>query len=115
MSDAIRKAIADIVWNARAYPGNHTPEQVADRIMQKIAGARESLRTGHDHLTVSGKFQSDKYPWCPAGYLPLKIGDPMATDLLLSYANRRATVDTEFARDLREAIAMTKRKEADHG
>lgn len=69
-----------------------------------VNDGREELAAGREHLTVTGKFQSDKYPWAPAGYLPLKIGDPLATDLLRIYARRRASVDPEFARDLREAL-----------
>lgn len=70
------------------------------------AGRRESLRSGRDHLTINGKFQSDKYPWCAAGFVPLKIGDPMATDLLADYARRRGAVDKEFERDLLEALIV---------
>ena len=65
---------------------------------------REKLKDGRDHLTVTGTFQSDKYEWCHAGFVPLKITDPMACDLLLEYALRRKEVDVEFTRDLTEAI-----------
>lgn len=66
---------------------------------------REPLQDGRDHLTVTGKFQSDKYPWCAAGFVPLKVADPMAADLLAEYARRRGAVDAEFERDLVEALA----------
>lgn len=65
---------------------------------------REPLADGRDHLTLSGTFQSDKYPWCPAGFVPLKITDPMARGPLLAYADARETVDAEFSRDLRQAL-----------
>lgn len=64
---------------------------------------RRPLREGSEHLTVDGRFQSDKYPWCAAGFVPLKTSDPMANDLLLTYARRRARIDMEFAVDLIEA------------
>ena len=66
---------------------------------------REWLKKGREHLTVTDEFQSDKYPWCPAGFLPIKVTDPMAADLLYLYAQRRKEVDAEFCRDLIEALA----------
>lgn len=65
---------------------------------------REEFAEGRDHLTVSGTFQSDKYDWCPAGFVPLKITDPAARDLLAEYARRREPIDAEFPRDLLEAL-----------
>ena len=65
---------------------------------------REELAEGREHLTVTSEFQSDKYPWCPAGFVPLKVTDPMATTLLWAYAGRRRAVDEEFSRDLEEAL-----------
>jgi len=53
---------------------------------------------------VNGQFQSDKYPWCRAGFVPLKITDPMAQGILIQYANKRAEVDKEFADDLIWAV-----------
>lgn len=53
---------------------------------------------------VGGKFQSDKYPTCPAGKVPLSVEDPMAWDLLWEYAQRRRTVDSQFADDLEWAL-----------
>ena len=68
---------------------------------------REPLAEGREHLTESGDFRSNKYPWCPDGYLPLKIGDPMAREVLLDYADLRQRLDPEFSRDLREAVRGT--------
>lgn len=68
------------------------------------SAGREPLQDGRDHLTVTGKFQSDKYTWCPAGFVPLKVTDPMAQDLLHTYAKRRSEIDKEFERDLIEAL-----------
>lgn len=70
---------------------------------------RELLKEGREHLTVTNEFQSDKYPWCPAGFVPIKVTDPMAIDLLLIYAERRKTIDVEFTRDLKEALIRRKR------
>jgi len=53
-----------------------------------------------EHINDDGKFQSDKYPWCKAGFVPLKLTDPMAQPVLWAYANHRRSVDEEFAEDL---------------
>lgn len=71
---------------------------------------REGYADGRDHLTVSGTFQSDKYKWCPAGFVPLKLTDPAARDLLAIYAVRREPIDKEFPRDLIEALANVPEK-----
>ena len=65
---------------------------------------REPLAEAREHLTVSGTFQSDKYPTVPAGLVPLSVRDRSAQDLLWDYAARREPVDREFSRDLREAL-----------
>ena len=65
---------------------------------------RLELKKGRDHLTVTNEFQSDKYPWCPAGFVPIKVTDPMAADLLSEYADRRRAIDAEFTRDLNDAL-----------
>jgi Lar family restriction alleviation protein len=80
-------------WNIRAALAHPAP-----------SGGREPLVDGRDHLTVTGKFQSDKYPWAAAGFVPLKTTDPMARDLLATYAERRRAVDVAFADDLLEAL-----------
>ncbi len=67
---------------------------------------REDLMPGREHLTVTGKFQSDKYEWCPAGFVPLKVGDPMCQDLLHNYAERRRVIDPAFSDDLAEALSF---------
>lgn len=53
---------------------------------------------------VDGEFQSDKYPTCPRGKVPLSVKDPTAQDLLWEYAQRRRPVDAEFASDLEWAL-----------
>lgn len=65
---------------------------------------RLQLKEGREHLTVTDEFQSDKYPWCPAGFVPIKVTDPMAMDLLSEYADRRRVIDAEFTRDLNDAL-----------
>lgn len=56
-----------------------------------------------EHL-INGEFQSDKYPSCPRGKVPLSVKDPTAQDLLWEYAQRRRSVDAEFAEDLEAAL-----------
>lgn len=53
---------------------------------------------------VDGEFQSDKYPTCPRGKVPLSIKDKTAQDLLWEYAQRRRSVDAEFSKDLETAL-----------
>jgi len=55
------------------------------------------------HL-IKGEFQSDKYPTCPRGKVPLSTRDPMAQDLLWAYAQRRRDIDPEFSADLEAAL-----------
>jgi len=56
-----------------------------------------------EHI-VNGEFQSDKYPTCPPGKVPLSTKDPMAQDLLWTYAQRRREVDWEFSDDLMQVL-----------
>ena len=53
---------------------------------------------------IDGQFQSDKFPDCPRGLVPFKVTDTMAQDLLWEYANRRGSIDTEFADDLQRVL-----------
>jgi hypothetical protein len=57
------------------------------------------------HL-IDGEFQSDKYPTTPRGKVPLSCKDRMAQELLWEYAQRRRSVDAEFADDLETALRM---------
>jgi hypothetical protein len=57
------------------------------------------------HL-IDGEFQSDKYPGCPRGKVPLSCKDPTAQDLLWEYAQRRRAVDAEFSADLEQALKL---------
>lgn len=61
------------------------------------------LDTVRPHI-VEGEFQSDKYPTTPRGKVPLSVKDPTAQDLLWEYAQRRRSVDAEFADDLEFAL-----------
>jgi hypothetical protein len=56
------------------------------------------------HINADGNFQSDKYPTCPAGKVPLSVKDPTAQDLLWEYAQRRRAVDAEFSDDLETCL-----------
>lgn len=55
------------------------------------------------HL-IDGEFQSDKYPTCPPGKVPLSVKDKTAQDLLWEYAQRRRPVDAEFSDDLETVL-----------
>jgi hypothetical protein len=55
------------------------------------------------HL-INGQFQSDKYPTCPPGKVPLSVEDKSAQDLLWEYAQRRREIDAEFSADLEAAL-----------
>lgn len=57
------------------------------------------------HL-IDGEFQSDKYPTCPRGKVPLSVKDKTAQDLLWEYAQRRRSVDVEFSNDLEAALLV---------
>jgi hypothetical protein len=57
------------------------------------------------HL-INGQFQSDKYPTCPAGKVPLSVKDPDAQDLLWEYARRHRARDPEFSDDLEKALIL---------
>lgn len=66
------------------------------------------------HITNEGQFQSDKYPTCPAGKVPLSVKDPAAQDLLWEYAQRHRPVDAEFSEDLETALRRTGYEGASH-
>lgn len=64
------------------------------------------------HL-IDGEFQSDKFPTCPRGKVPLSTKDPAAQDLIWTYAERRRVgshgsreVDAQFADDVQEALRL---------
>jgi hypothetical protein len=66
------------------------------------------------HLDENGVFSSDKYSdWCPPGFVPLKLTDPMAWAPLMAYATVRESVDKEFAEDLRAAVLTAIAKAAE--
>jgi len=58
-----------------------------------------------DHVNDDGEFQSDKYTWCKPGFVPLKLTDPAAREVLLRYADLREPIDAQFSDDLRFCIA----------
>ena len=58
-----------------------------------------------EHL-IDSEFQSDKYPECPPGKVPLSTEDPDAQPLLWIYAQRRRCIDPEFSVDLEEALRL---------
>lgn len=72
-----------------------------DKTEQRTSEAQPDPATPH---LIDGEFQSDKYPTCPRGKVPLSVKDPTAQDLLWEYAQRRRAVDREFAADLETAL-----------
>jgi len=58
-----------------------------------------------EHI-INGEFQSDKYPWCKRGFVPLKLTDPNARLVLRIYAELRRSVDADFSDDLLDAISQ---------
>lgn len=58
------------------------------------------------HINAEGEFQSDKYPLCPPGKVPLNTKDPSAQPLLLAYAQTRRGLDEEFSADVEEALRL---------
>ncbi len=56
------------------------------------------------HINDNGEFQSDKYPTCPPGKVPLSVKDRSAQDLLWEYQERHRAVDKEFSDDLASAL-----------
>ena len=56
------------------------------------------------HLTQRGRFRSDKFKWCKAGYLPLSFTDVTAQPWIYGYAALRGIVDREFQEDVHAAL-----------
>lgn len=71
--------------------------------LERCRARRETPDEARPHI-VDGEFQSDKYPTCPRGKVPLSVRDVTAQDLLWEYAQRRRAVDAEFADDLEWAL-----------
>ena len=65
--------------------------------------SKDAAAAGRPHI-VAGSFKSDKYEWCPAGFVPLKITDPGAQRPLWYYSEVRRDVDEEFADDLQACL-----------
>lgn len=78
--------IDDLIAELQRLRGPHTPDDPA-----------------RPHI-VAGEFQSDKYPACPRGKVPLSVKDKTAQDLLWEYAQRRRAVDSQFADDLEHCL-----------
>lgn len=80
---------------------DYVVEQLFDQRWEPL---RVPLMKGREHLTEEGEFRSDKYPWCRDGFVPLKISDKMTWGILRLYTNARASLDSEFSRDVNEAL-----------
>lgn len=57
-----------------------------------------------EHLTADGEFKSDKYAWCPPGFVALKLTDKDAQPFLWGYAQTHRTRDSSFTDDLETAL-----------
>ena len=53
---------------------------------------------------VNGEFQSDKYPTCPSGKVPLSVKDATAQPYLWEYAHDHRSVDAEFSDDVQTIL-----------
>lgn len=73
----------------------------------------EPLRD-RDHVTPDLEIQSDKYSWCPPGFVPLKLTDPDARRVLRLYAKMHEPRDPDFAHDLLECIYHEEEGEGAH-
>lgn len=80
-----------------------TNEWLSEHAARQHIGTQRKGTTMSAHL-IDGEFQSDKYPTCPRGKVPLSVKDKTAQDLLWTYAQRRREVDAEFADDLETAL-----------
>lgn len=81
------------------------PPRPADRPLGDVSVAfRPPAPMSSEHLDGTGKFQSDKYPWCMPDFVPLKVTDADAWLPLWLYANRRASIDAAFAADLKARL-----------
>lgn len=98
LAHAAVKAIEAVGYLFGGRPTYATKEEIEER----LAGPDER----HPHL-INGEFQSDKYPTCPRGKVPLSTKDVTAQDLLWEYAQRRRAIDADFATDL-ETVLKTK-------
>jgi hypothetical protein len=56
-----------------------------------------------EHL-VDGEFKSDKYDWCPPGFVALKLTDTDAQPFLWGYAESHRSRDSSFTDDLHQAL-----------
>lgn len=59
----------------------------------------------HTHLTDDGNFKSDKYDWCPEGFLALKFTDHNARVALTVYAELIKNIDHQLSQDILDVCA----------
>lgn len=70
----------------------------------------DDLTKKREHINDDGEFQSDKYPWCKPGFVPLKLTDSDARIVLAQYAIMRRGIDPVFSDDLMFAIGKERDK-----
>jgi hypothetical protein len=84
------------------------------RAVLRIHGEARHTDHAQEHL-VRGPggevfFQSDKHPWCPAEFVPLKLTDSDARMVLEVYGQMHGRRDAFFAADLQEAIDLERQR-----
>lgn len=117
----LEEALRDLLAGTRDYESRglgqnlpveyEMPPSTAKRVRALIRASLHADETSetaldvleHPHL-IDGEFQSDKYPTCPRGKVPLSTKDKSAQDLLWTYAQRRRAVDAQFSDDLEIAL-----------
>jgi hypothetical protein len=103
---SVERWLAEWIRGRLHYHGDHHQAQMMTKLLDSPTTAALGTQEGdegHPHL-IGGEFQSDKYPTCPRGKVPLSVKDKTAQDLLWQYAQRHRAVDAEFADDLEIAL-----------
>ncbi len=107
--EAARKAIgnrADEVGNCPVCGGGIGDNHYGSCPVNLLDLALELKPKKVEGHLVDGEFQSDKYPWCKPGFVPLKLTDVDAQVALKLYAKCHRDRDAEFSADLEEAIRL---------
>lgn len=118
---ACRTDVSIILGQEKGEVMNHDHEQclLLRHVKEFASQVREkSLMEAHPerkpvdplsggHINTAGEFQSDKYPWCAPGFVPLKIKDAAAAVLLETYALGHEFCDSDFTKDLLKVLGKS--------
>lgn len=91
-----------VAWDA--HPDLHELERTLYLERHMAREAEYAVETAEARRAEA--VQSDKYPTCPHGKVPLSCKDITAQDLLWEYAQRRRAVDPAFSDDLECALRI---------